>query len=298
MARGYFRPEVLKGLVDDHLEARVDRGRSLWTLLALEVWHRLFVDDDGSDAAAGRLGERLTGAVAGAILSPGDEVLLPAPYWTTYPETIALAGGVSVVLQTTEATGFKVADAAERAGDSATAVEALTRLERQGRDPALRRRLDAQREGADGEVLTAGTLRLNSASHQVSAGSAEVALGFGQGDLDLRQIRPGDKLWKTSDPELDRRLQALPEVQFVTDVEKALPVERRAKTPPSSPSALRKFSSKRACPKASSTCCRACPWTAASMVRSDSCRAASSSTARHRASSSRGPAMRRESATL
>jgi two-component system phosphate regulon response regulator PhoB len=32
-------------------------------------------------------------------------------------------------------------------------------------------------EGADGEVLTAGTLRLNSASHQVSAGSAEVALG-------------------------------------------------------------------------------------------------------------------------
>src|SRR5215472_788085 len=30
------------------------------------------------------------------LLDPGDEVLLPTPYWTTYPEAIALAGGVSV----------------------------------------------------------------------------------------------------------------------------------------------------------------------------------------------------------
>jgi aspartate aminotransferase len=43
-----------------------------------------------------------------ALLDPGDEVLLPAPYWTTYPEPIALAGGVSVVLPTDETTGFRV----------------------------------------------------------------------------------------------------------------------------------------------------------------------------------------------
>ena len=30
------------------------------------------------------------------LLDPGDEVLLPAPYWTTYPEAITLAGGVAV----------------------------------------------------------------------------------------------------------------------------------------------------------------------------------------------------------
>ena len=30
------------------------------------------------------------------LLDPGDEVLLPSPYWTTYPEAIALAGGVPV----------------------------------------------------------------------------------------------------------------------------------------------------------------------------------------------------------
>jgi len=42
------------------------------------------------------------------LLDPGDEVLVPAPFWTTYPESIALAGGVPVLLPTDEATGFKV----------------------------------------------------------------------------------------------------------------------------------------------------------------------------------------------
>jgi aspartate/methionine/tyrosine aminotransferase len=42
------------------------------------------------------------------LVDPGDEVLLPAPYWTTYPETVALAGGTTVTLPTTEATGFRV----------------------------------------------------------------------------------------------------------------------------------------------------------------------------------------------
>jgi aspartate/methionine/tyrosine aminotransferase len=42
------------------------------------------------------------------LLDPGDEVLVPAPYWTSYPECIALAGGTTVALPTTEATGFRV----------------------------------------------------------------------------------------------------------------------------------------------------------------------------------------------
>jgi aspartate aminotransferase len=43
-----------------------------------------------------------------ALCNPGDEVLLPAPYWTSYPETIVLGGGVPVELETTETTGFRV----------------------------------------------------------------------------------------------------------------------------------------------------------------------------------------------
>jgi aspartate/methionine/tyrosine aminotransferase len=43
-----------------------------------------------------------------ALCDPGDEVLVPAPYWVTYPEAIALAGGTPVALPTDESTGFRV----------------------------------------------------------------------------------------------------------------------------------------------------------------------------------------------
>ena len=42
------------------------------------------------------------------LLDEGDEAILPAPYWTTYPEPVRLAGAQPVVLPTTEETGFKV----------------------------------------------------------------------------------------------------------------------------------------------------------------------------------------------
>ncbi|HKB29438.1 MAG TPA: pyridoxal phosphate-dependent aminotransferase [Streptosporangiaceae bacterium] len=41
-----------------------------------------------------------------ALLDPGDEVLLPAPYWTTYPESIRLAGGIPVPVLTDELSGY------------------------------------------------------------------------------------------------------------------------------------------------------------------------------------------------
>jgi aspartate/methionine/tyrosine aminotransferase len=41
-----------------------------------------------------------------ALLDPGDEVLVPAPYWTTYPEAIQLSGGVTVPVLTDESTGY------------------------------------------------------------------------------------------------------------------------------------------------------------------------------------------------
>ncbi len=43
-----------------------------------------------------------------ALLDPADEVLLPAPYWTTYPEAIRLAGGVPVEVFADETQGYKV----------------------------------------------------------------------------------------------------------------------------------------------------------------------------------------------
>ena len=43
-----------------------------------------------------------------ALLDRGDEVIVPAPFWTTYPEPITIADAVPVVLSTDETTGFKV----------------------------------------------------------------------------------------------------------------------------------------------------------------------------------------------
>jgi aspartate aminotransferase len=42
-----------------------------------------------------------------SLLDPGDEVLLPAPYWTTYPEVITLTGAVPVPVVTDESSGFR-----------------------------------------------------------------------------------------------------------------------------------------------------------------------------------------------
>jgi aspartate/methionine/tyrosine aminotransferase len=42
------------------------------------------------------------------LLDPGDEAILPAPYWTTYPEAIKLAGGVPVIVTADETTGYLV----------------------------------------------------------------------------------------------------------------------------------------------------------------------------------------------
>ncbi len=57
------------------------------------------------------------------LLDPGDEVLVPAPYWTTYPEAIALAGGVMRPVPTDEQSGYQVTiDDLEAARTSRTKI--------------------------------------------------------------------------------------------------------------------------------------------------------------------------------
>jgi asparagine synthase (glutamine-hydrolysing) len=53
--RGYYNADVVRGIVRDHVRGRVDREQGIWLMLALEIWHRLFVDDDGSEAAVARV---------------------------------------------------------------------------------------------------------------------------------------------------------------------------------------------------------------------------------------------------
>jgi aspartate aminotransferase len=43
-----------------------------------------------------------------ALLDPGDEVIIPAPYWVSYPEMVKLAGGVPVIVPTSLESGYKI----------------------------------------------------------------------------------------------------------------------------------------------------------------------------------------------
>lgn len=47
-----------------------------------------------------------------ATLNPGDEVIIPAPYWVSYPDMVLLADGKPVIVETTEESGFKLTPAA------------------------------------------------------------------------------------------------------------------------------------------------------------------------------------------
>lgn len=58
-----------------------------------------------------------------ALLDPGDEVLIPSPYWVTYPEAVRLIGGIPVVMETRRKEGFKL-----KPEDLRRAITAKTKL--------------------------------------------------------------------------------------------------------------------------------------------------------------------------
>jgi len=43
-----------------------------------------------------------------SVVEEGDEVIIPAPYWVSYPDMVLMAGGVPVIVETTEANGWKM----------------------------------------------------------------------------------------------------------------------------------------------------------------------------------------------
>ena len=68
--------------------------------------------DSGFDVAAAQVlvtngGKQACYEAFATLLDPGDEVLVPAPFWVTYPEAVRLAGGVTVPVPTDESTGFR-----------------------------------------------------------------------------------------------------------------------------------------------------------------------------------------------
>ncbi len=70
--------------------------------------------------------------------------------------------------------------------------------------------LDAPLKPGDGIVFDAGNPEQKEEGgrvYQVQPRGAETLLRFGRGDIDFERVRPGNRVWKTNDPELDRRLR-------------------------------------------------------------------------------------------
>ena len=63
---------------------------------------------DAADVVITNGGKHAVYNAIATVVDAGDEVLLPTPYWTTYPEPIALAGGVTVTVPSSAASGFRV----------------------------------------------------------------------------------------------------------------------------------------------------------------------------------------------
>jgi aspartate/methionine/tyrosine aminotransferase len=82
--------------------------------------------DSGYDCTAAQVlvtngGKHAVYNTFATLLDPGDEVIVPSPYWTTYPEAITLAGGVPVEVATDTASGFRVSlDQLDRAATGRT----------------------------------------------------------------------------------------------------------------------------------------------------------------------------------
>ncbi len=74
------------------------------------------LDYTATQVSVGTGGKQILFNALLATVNPGDEVIIPAPYWVSYPDIVMLAGGVPVIVQGDPAKGFKVqAGALEKA---------------------------------------------------------------------------------------------------------------------------------------------------------------------------------------
>jgi aspartate aminotransferase len=66
------------------------------------------IDYSVDEISVGTGGKQVLFNALMATLNPGDEVIIPAPHWVSYPEIVALAGATPVIVKTTMAGGFKL----------------------------------------------------------------------------------------------------------------------------------------------------------------------------------------------
>ncbi|MCW5697574.1 MAG: pyridoxal phosphate-dependent aminotransferase [Bauldia sp.] len=90
----------------------VDGIPELKDAIALKFRRENHLDYERSEITVGTGGKQVLYNALMATLNPGDEVIVPAPYWVSYPEMVALAGGTPVAVDTTMASGYRLTPAA------------------------------------------------------------------------------------------------------------------------------------------------------------------------------------------
>jgi aspartate aminotransferase len=106
------------GFIKDAAKAALDKGQTKYTPTPClpelrEAIARKFSAENGLPYKADQIttgagGKHCLYMAFMAILNPGDEVILPSPYWVSYPEQVKLAGGVNRIIHGEEKTGFKI----------------------------------------------------------------------------------------------------------------------------------------------------------------------------------------------
>lgn len=111
-------PEHIK----DAAKQALDRGKTRYGAAAGEpqlreaIAHKLVRDNNLNYSAANILvtngGKHSLYNLMVTLIDPGDEVVIPAPFWLSYPEMVKLAGGVPVIVDTDSSTDYKISPAA------------------------------------------------------------------------------------------------------------------------------------------------------------------------------------------
>jgi aspartate aminotransferase len=78
------------------------------------------LDYAASEVTVGTGGKQVIYNALMATLNPGDEVIIPAPYWVSYPDMVALAGGTPVIVPAPDADGLQDDARPARGGDHDT----------------------------------------------------------------------------------------------------------------------------------------------------------------------------------
>lgn len=107
-------PEHIK----DAAKQALDRGKTKYGAAAGEpqlreaIAHKLQRDNNLNYSAANILvtngGKHSLYNLMVTLIDPGDEVVIPAPFWLSYPEMVKLAGGIPVIVDTDSSTDYKI----------------------------------------------------------------------------------------------------------------------------------------------------------------------------------------------